>query len=869
MVTLLKRKSDTLTCVYLCMLTAYTLLREVVVLNPIMQSELLSIAFFGAGFLLIGFNWLYNRATFQIRNMWLLIGFVAVTTISTLINYKYGFMDNAKAVGWMCIYFFLLYPTGYQSDSHRDCNRTVNAVLITAIVTMTLIIAVSLPMYFLNIGYRGGYSSYSGSHSSHGFNQKYMRLWGVFHDPNYAGVHAGVTFLATIYMFIIKRKVFTRIALAIAGAMMIIYIVLSGSRTVLLSFMVVCCWVAFYIVATHVNYSRIKKIIVAAVSAVLSVLLCYLVIYGLRVSLPYVKYGLQSITSKKVSKAIHLFYDDAYRWSKTPISEGFYVESPDQEPDSSIDEEIDIEILDRPDINDKSDVSNGRLRLWGETLQVFTRVPIFGTSPRSISEVGFEFFPDSKLGKHHLNTHNSFLEVLTGTGILGFAFMMLILLKTASSILKTMMEKRYSKRMLLLSSLALLMVVSSAFESDLYFILSFGGVIFWLTLGNLAHKEIRLEREEMQSDKKRVLVYGLKDPAGGVEKQVFEYAKHITDKHNIAFDFIIIGDSFSMEEEIKALGCRCLYVPSRRKNSAAYKKAMNAIFTETRYIAVWGNYSGLTNIDLLIEAKRYGVPVRIVHSHCTRLYWTGALMRIIVPIMHYFNKLRLTGYANRYWACSQQAGRFMFPKSTYKDIELINNAVDFQKFFPDEESRKDVRRDFNIDDSTVVVGHVARMCEVKNQGFLLSAFANVKKQNSDSKLLFVGDGELKDELLMKAERLNITDSVIFTGERNDVPELLRAMDVFVLPSLAEGLSVSAVEAQASGLPCVMSTAVSVKTDISGNCRFVDLSASYEEWANTILETAGLKPQNPKGKIAENGYDITVEAEKLYDRLLGE
>ena len=367
----------------------------------------------------------------------------------------------------------------------------------------------------------------------------------------------------------------------------------------------------------------------------------------------------------------------------------------------------------------------------------------------------------------------------------------------------------------------------------------------------------------------RVLVYGLKEPIGGVEQVAMNYIRNIVSRHELRFDLLVFGDSFSQEETYKQMGCRVLYVPVRRKNPVGYKKRIAQIFAENQYCAIWCNFSGLTNIDLLILGKKYRVPVRIAHSHASRLYWGSLLMKCVVPVLHGINSLRIKKYATDYWTCSDKAGVFMFPHDVQHRVIMIPNAVDTQRLRPDPEVRKEIRGMFGFDESTCVVGHVARLCAVKNQQFLLHVLKQMVCEKPDTKLLLIGDGELREELETLVDELRLRDHVIFAGARPDVPVLLQAMDVFVLPSFSEGLSLSAVEAQACGLPCVVSDGISRQTDVSGNVLFLPLDLGCAEWAQIIMSKAGTFTKNPQKELAERGYDIVSASDELCRRFLGE
>lgn len=366
-----------------------------------------------------------------------------------------------------------------------------------------------------------------------------------------------------------------------------------------------------------------------------------------------------------------------------------------------------------------------------------------------------------------------------------------------------------------------------------------------------------------------VLVYGLKDPVGGVEHAVMEYVRNMTSRFDITFDFLCFSDSFSLEKEITGLGCRVINIPNRKKNPVRYKKAIAQLFRDNTYCAIWANYSGLSNIDVLILGKKHAVPVRIAHSHVSRLYWGSPIMKYVVKFLHGYNKHRVKQYANVYLACSRLARNFMFPEEVWQETMLIRNAVDIERFHPDADNRQTVREKFGFEQNQLIVGHVARLCEVKNQGFLLKIMAQLICEKPDAMLLLVGDGELRGQLEAQAAELGIEDHVIFTGSRRDIPDLLHAMDVYVLTSFSEGLSVSTVEAQACGLPCVLSATVSEETDISGVVDFISLKESSKVWADAIVRQSKRKVLDPTEQIACHGYEISNAAENMYRILTGD
>ena len=365
---------------------------------------------------------------------------------------------------------------------------------------------------------------------------------------------------------------------------------------------------------------------------------------------------------------------------------------------------------------------------------------------------------------------------------------------------------------------------------------------------------------------KKILIYGLKDPVGGVEQVVKSYTDNFPNDI-IACDYAVFGHKFSLEDSIVENGGKVFYLPNRLKQRRKYKKELKKIFGENHYSAVWANFAGLTNIDFLKFGKKYNVPVRIAHSHGTRLYWTGRLMKYLVPLFHNKNKRIIDKYATDFWACSEKAGEFMFPEKVYGNIKIINNAVNTDIFHPDAHRRNQVRKALNIE-NRLVICHVARMSFEKNQSFMLDIFKEVLNSEKRAVLLFVGDGELKKELLNKARELNIEENVIFTGFKTEVEGYYKASDVFLLPSLAEGLALSPIEAQACGVPCVLSNALPPAADITGCVKFMNLNDTPYNWSIAVLEMAKIEIQDAVEKVKKSNFDIKTESSVLCDFFSG-
>ena len=362
-----------------------------------------------------------------------------------------------------------------------------------------------------------------------------------------------------------------------------------------------------------------------------------------------------------------------------------------------------------------------------------------------------------------------------------------------------------------------------------------------------------------------ILIAGLKEPAGGVESAVLAYTEQF-DPSEVATDFAFVCGKVSFEDRLHG---QAFYLPNRIRHPLAYRRALKAIFANTAYDALWCNYSGLTNIDFLKEAKKRGVPVRIVHGHTAKYSWGNRIMKYLVPFFHTKNQKVIDRYATDLWACSAKSAQFMFGDRLATTATVIPNSVDTSQFTKDPAVRQALLAELGIPESAVVLGHVGRMCAEKNQRFLLDILRAAVKQDPRTVLLFIGDGELRDEVVPYADEIGVTDHVVFTGSRSDVAALLQTMDVFVLPSISEGFPVTVVEAQAADVPCVVSReAVVAEINISGNVHFLSLSDTPEEWAAKALAVVGSAVPGGAEKLAAAGYDSKTAAKALQNFFKG-
>ena len=342
---------------------------------------------------------------------------------------------------------------------------------------------------------------------------------------------------------------------------------------------------------------------------------------------------------------------------------------------------------------------------------------------------------------------------------------------------------------------------------------------------------------------------------GGLESMLMNYYRHI-DREKIQFDFLVHRqERAAFDDEIEALGGRIYRLPRLVPWSKSYLSTLNRFFDEhTGYKVVHVHQDCLSSV-ILKAAKQHDVPVRIAHSHNA-----NQDKNLKYPIKLWY-KRSIPEYATNLFACGKDAGDWMFGGASY---QIINNAIDVAAYTYDPTKRQEMRRQLGLT-GELVVGHVGRFNPQKNHPFLLDIFAALLKKEPNAVLLLVGGGADMPKIQAKAQELGIAERVRFLGVRSDVADLMQAMDVFVFPSLYEGLPVTMVEAQASGLPCIISDKVPPECILTdGLVNIMPLSVRPEAWAEKILTMRAVPRTDRRDEIATHGFDITTEAVKLQE-----
>jgi glycosyltransferase involved in cell wall biosynthesis len=221
--------------------------------------------------------------------------------------------------------------------------------------------------------------------------------------------------------------------------------------------------------------------------------------------------------------------------------------------------------------------------------------------------------------------------------------------------------------------------------------------------------------------------------------------------------------------------------------------------------------------------------------------------------------------ADYFFGCSQLAGEKRYGKKVANNKEVftvLNNAIESDKYVFNENIRKKIRDEFSLTDSHFVIGHIGRFQKVKNHTFLVNIFKEIYEINPNAVLMLVGTGENIEQIKSQVKELNLENNVIFTGVRSDVNELLQAFDVFVFPSIYEGLPVTVVEAQAAGLPCLISDTITKEVSVTNLVNYASLSDSYKGWAEESIRISNKDRKNIKQLIIDAGYDIKTTSKWL-------
>lgn len=349
---------------------------------------------------------------------------------------------------------------------------------------------------------------------------------------------------------------------------------------------------------------------------------------------------------------------------------------------------------------------------------------------------------------------------------------------------------------------------------------------------------------------------------------VFEY--RIAERlraDGIIFDYLVTGEPTPEEEARYALlDSRVFRLPLDGRHGLLLRelrvnREYHRFFKTHRYDVVYADTENALRAVHLLMARLAGVRVRVLHSHNTSLQTTSRASRLIARALRPLFRLSAT----HYFACSEAAADWLFPRSirAQRRYEILKNGVDLARFRFSAESRDAARARYALE-GALVIGHIGRFMPQKNHEKLIEIFAALHRMRPEARLLLVGDGPLMPEIRGLAASLGVAEWVIFAGNVDDVAPLLHAMDVFVMPSLFEGLPVTGVEAQAAGLCCLFSDAITPELKISRLAEYLPLHAEPETWARRVCALANAPREDASAEIERAGYSIEHTAARLRD-----
>lgn len=364
-------------------------------------------------------------------------------------------------------------------------------------------------------------------------------------------------------------------------------------------------------------------------------------------------------------------------------------------------------------------------------------------------------------------------------------------------------------------------------------------------------------------EKIKVLEVGLSYKFGGIENFLISYFKKI-DKNKFAVDFINVFEKTKEESFYNEMtsNFNVYNLPNYRIHPIKFIKELKKLNEKENYDIFHYNMNSACYLIPLVAAKICKIKVIIAHSHNS-----SNDKGVLKSFLHFVNKRFIPLFANTYFACSETAGKWFFSKKirTSKDYYIINNAINVEKFKYNNKTRVSLRNKLGITNDTFVIGHVGRFKPQKNHLFLIDVFNEYLKSNKKSVLLLIGKGPLEHQVKEKVKKLGLNDNVIFLGQCSNVNEFYNAMDIFLLPSLYEGLPIVGVEASTNGLNCIFSNNITKEIDILKNIKFVNLEIN--EWVNSVIkiEKSAKNDRNDNYyKLLKSDYNIEIASKKLED-----
>ena len=360
---------------------------------------------------------------------------------------------------------------------------------------------------------------------------------------------------------------------------------------------------------------------------------------------------------------------------------------------------------------------------------------------------------------------------------------------------------------------------------------------------------------------KKILLFIDNLEVGGIQTFILNMVKSFDE--NYKFDLLLLDDKKSnkLEEAYEKNGIKIFKLNKiwikKPFDYVRYYKSINNFFKDNHDYDVIHLNSSSKNYPVLKFAKKYGIRVRIAHSHNTGFQTKNWLKIFIGNIF----KKKLMKYATDLVACSDLAAIWLFGKKKYfqNEVTIVKNGINLELFRYNPDVRRQVRQQYNLDEKYVIC-NVGRFVNQKNHKFILDIFKEIHIKNNSAVLLLIGEGPLMEDIINYSKLLGINEFILFLGYKCNVSDFLQASDIFLMPSLYEGFPVTSIEAQASGLPCVFSDTITEHAKIIDNSKFLSLNSTPLEWANTCLSIKNNQRDCTYNILKDNGFDIISSKE---------
>lgn len=336
---------------------------------------------------------------------------------------------------------------------------------------------------------------------------------------------------------------------------------------------------------------------------------------------------------------------------------------------------------------------------------------------------------------------------------------------------------------------------------------------------------------------------------GGLETMLMNYYRKIN-RDRIQFDFLVHRqEEGAYDKEILALGGKIYRMPPINPiKHHIYLSEVKKFFNEHNEYQIIHSHINTYSMYIIREAKKHNIPVRIVHSHIAKYKLDKKLP------FYLYTKFKVHAYVTDKFTCGEEAGQWLFGNKV-NNVKVLPNAIDSKKFIFCEKRSKELRQQLNLENK-FIIGHIGRFNEQKNHVFLINIFNEIYKKNKNARLILVGEGKLKNKIEKQIKDMGLENVVYLLGVREDIPDILMLFDVLLFPSLYEGLPVSIIEAQASGVRCILSDKVAKETAITNLVEFIGLEESIDVWRDRVLKYVnGYKRINRYSELVKAGYDI--------------